>query len=62
MPKPTQPTGKPRSYRFDAETVRLIERLCEAMPPTETGRPRTATDVIRIAVRELAKKHIRTGK
>lgn len=60
MPSPS--LGLPRSYRFDPETVTLIERLCEAMPPTETGRPRTATDVLRIAVRELARKHLKSAK
>ncbi len=55
-------SGRPRSYRFDPETVTLVERLRDAMPATETGRLRTATDVLRIAVRELAKKHLKAGK
>ncbi len=47
-----------RSYRFDPETVALLDRLTKAMRDPQTGQPRTATDVLRLAVRTLAKKHL----
>ena len=50
------------SYRFDAETLQLIEVLRAAMLDTITGRPRSATDVICAGVRLLARKHLKEGK
>jgi len=43
-----------RSYRFDDETISLIDRLAAHLVDAETGRQRTATDVLRLSVRVLA--------
>ena len=47
-----------RSYRLDDETIELIDGLRAVLRDQQTGEPRTATGVIRQAVRELARKHL----
>jgi hypothetical protein len=48
----------PRSFRFDNETNRLIGRLCKVMRDPATGAERSATDVLRLGVRVLAREHL----
>ena len=55
---PKKRKDTPRSYRFDTETTRLIRRLMKVMCDPETGRGRTATDVLRLGVRTLAREHL----
>lgn len=43
-----------RSYRFDPETVALINRLRGELRDPETGQRYTATDILRMAIRRLA--------
>lgn len=47
---------KASSYRLRDDLLALIDELRVAMPDEATGQPRSASDVIRIAVRQLAKK------
>jgi hypothetical protein len=46
------------SYRFDPETLALIDQLRERLRDPDTGQPRSSTDVLRQAVRLLAKETI----
>lgn len=48
-----------RSYRLDGETIALIDRLTLALRDPETGQERSATDVVRLAVRDLARRKLR---
>lgn len=60
-----QPDGRQhlsRSYRLDKETLGLIDRLAVALRDPDTGRDRTATDVLRIAVRDLARRKLHREK
>jgi hypothetical protein len=46
---------RPRSYRLDRETLELIDRLRAELRDPDTGRPRTSTDILRQAVRMMAR-------
>ncbi len=57
---PSDRANTSTSYRLDPETHDLIAQLRERLRDPETGQRRSATDVIRYAVRELARKRLAT--
>ena len=53
---PNQPKTKASTYRLDDTTIGLMDRLAEQLA-SNSGLRANRTDVLRVAVRELAAKH-----